>query len=67
MVNGTLDSMSREEVKQAVREAGGDWVSSVSKNTDFVVVGENPGSKAEKAKTLGVRIISETDFLKLLK
>jgi len=67
VVTGTLDSMSRDEAKAAVRAAGGDWVSSVSKNTDYVVVGAEPGSKAEKAKTLGVKILSEKEFLKLIK
>ncbi|HYC79777.1 MAG TPA: NAD-dependent DNA ligase LigA [Candidatus Binatia bacterium] len=66
VVTGTLDTMSREEAKEAVREAGGDWVSSVSKNTDYVVVGANPGSKYDKAQTLGVKILEEKDFLKLL-
>ena len=51
---------------EAVREAGGDWVSSVSKNTDYVVVGENPGSKATKAESLGVKTLNEKEFLKLL-
>ena len=67
VVTGTLSSMSREEVKAAIRKAGGDWASSVSKNTDFVLVGENPGSKAAKAEELGVKIISEQEFKKLLK
>lgn len=67
VVTGTLGSMSREEAKAAVRKAGGDWVSSVSKNTDYVVVGENPGSKAEKASLLGVKILSEKQFLNLIK
>ncbi len=66
VVTGALDSLSREEAKEAVREAGGDWVSSVSKNTDFVVVGANPGSKYDKAQKLGVKILEEKDFLKLL-
>jgi len=66
VVTGTLKDMSREEAKAAVRAAGGDWVSSVSKNTDYVVVGENPGSKAEKAKTLGIKILSEAEFLKMI-
>ncbi len=66
LVTGTLESLSREEAKAAVREAGGDWTSSVSKNTDYVVVGENPGSKEEKAKKLGVKILNESQFLKLL-
>ncbi len=67
LVTGTLESLSREEAKAAVREAGGDWVSSVSKNTDYVVVGENPGSKEDKAKKLGVKLLDEKQFLKLLK
>jgi DNA ligase (NAD+) len=66
VVTGSLEKMSREEAKEAVREAGGDWASSVSKNTDFVVVGENPGSKYNKAKQLGVKTIDEKDFFKLL-
>ncbi|MBX4187904.1 MAG: NAD-dependent DNA ligase LigA [Candidatus Doudnabacteria bacterium] len=66
VVTGTLDTMSREEAKEAVREAGGDWVGSVSKNTDYVVVGANPGSKHDKAQTLGLKILEEKDFLKLL-
>jgi DNA ligase (NAD+) len=67
VVTGSLDSMSRDEAKEAVRQAGGDWVSSVSKNTDYVVVGDSPGSKADKAEKLGVKIIDEKEFLKLLK
>jgi DNA ligase (NAD+) len=66
VVTGTLESMAREEAKEAVREAGGDWVSSVSKNTDYVVVGANPGSKAAKAEQLGIKILDEEGFLKLL-
>jgi DNA ligase (NAD+) len=67
VVTGSLDSMSRDEAKEAVREAGGDWVSSVSKNTDYLVVGDSPGSKLDKAQKLGVKIIEEKEFLKLLK
>ena len=66
IVTGTLESMSREEAKAAVRNAGGDWAVSVSKNTDFVVVGSGPGSKKEKAEKLGVKILNEKEFLKLL-
>ncbi|MBX4187476.1 MAG: NAD-dependent DNA ligase LigA, partial [Candidatus Doudnabacteria bacterium] len=66
VVTGSLDTMSREEAKQAVREAGGDWGSSVSKNTDYVVVGDSPGTKADKAEKLGLNIIDEKEFLKLL-
>lgn len=66
VVTGTLQKLSREEAKEAIRKAGGDWVSSVSKNTDYVVVGDNPGSKFTKAQKLGVKTIDEKEFLKLL-
>ncbi len=66
IVTGTLESMSREEAKAAVRNAGGDWVSNVSKNTDFLVIGSEPGSKKEKAEKLGVKILNEKNFLELL-
>jgi len=66
VVTGTLESMSRDEAKAAIRRAGGDWVSSVSKNTDYVVAGSEPGSKYEKAKKLGVKILDEREFLKLI-
>ena len=67
VVTGTLESLSRDEAKEKIRDAGGDWVSAVSKNTDYVVVGENPGSKAAKARELGVKIITEKELLELLK
>jgi DNA ligase (NAD+) len=66
VVTGTLGSMSRQDAKKAIRSAGADWVGSVSKNTDYVVAGSEPGSKLEKAEKLGVAILGETEFLKLL-
>jgi len=66
VVTGSLTNFSREEAKEAIRKASGKWVSSVSKQTDLVVVGEDPGSKAVKAKQLGVRILDEAGFRKLL-
>ncbi len=67
VVTGTLSSMSREEVEAKVREMGGKASGSVSVKTDFVIVGANPGSKYNTAKKLGVKIISEEEFLKLVK
>jgi len=63
---GTLESMTREEAQEKVRELGGNVSSSVSKETDFVVAGEEPGSKYDKAKKLGVKIINEKEFLSML-
>jgi len=63
---GGLSSLSREEAFNIVKSNGGKVSTSVSKNTDFVVVGENPGSKYEKAKKLGVTILTEEEFSKLI-
>ena len=67
VLTGELASLTREQAKQAVREHGGNVASSVSKNTSLVVVGANPGSKYDKAKALGIKIIGEEEFLKLIK
>jgi DNA ligase (NAD+) len=64
---GALKTMSREEAESKVESMGGRASSSVSKKTNFVVVGEDPGSKYEKARALGVKIITEDEFLKMLK
>lgn len=66
VITGTLETHSREEAQDLVRQNGGNVAGSVSKKTDFVVVGENPGSKAEKAKKLGVKTLSEKEFLSML-
>ena len=63
---GALSSMTREEAEETVRRLGGKATSSVSRKTDYVVVGENPGSKYNKALQLGVKILSEQEFLKLI-
>ncbi len=64
---GTLESLSREEAKEMVRTRGGEVSESVSKKTTYVVVGADPGSKAEKARTLGVQVLDERAFLKLVR
>lgn len=63
---GALKTMSREEAESKVESSGGQASSSVSKKTAFVVVGEEPGSKYEKAKALGVKTVTEGEFLKML-
>ena len=66
VLTGTLQSLAREEAERRIRELGGDPSGSVSQKTDFLVAGESAGSKYEKAKTLGVKILKEEDFLKML-
>ena len=66
VITGGLDAMSRAEAEQAAAEAGAKVASTVSKKTDFVVVGENPGSKFERAQQLGVETIDEKEFLNRL-
>ena len=64
---GEMKSMTREEAQAITRRLGGHPSSSVSKNTDYLVAGTEPGSKYEKAKQLGVKIIGEREFLELIK
>ncbi|HPA99300.1 MAG TPA: NAD-dependent DNA ligase LigA [Candidatus Marinimicrobia bacterium] len=63
---GTLTNFTREEAQALVEKYGGKSASSVSKKTDYVVVGENAGSKAETARQLGVKILNEAEFLELI-
>lgn len=65
VLTGTLPSMTREEASAQIDSLGGRVTGSVSKNTDYLLAGESAGSKLEKAKTLGVRILSEAEFRKL--
>ncbi len=58
--------MERREAKARIEALGGRVVSSVSKKTDLVVVGERPGSKHSRAEELGIRIVDENEFLKML-
>ena len=64
---GELKDFSRIEAQQKARDLGADVSSAVSKNTDFVIAGENPGSKYDKAKKLGVKIINEKEFVRMVK
>lgn len=66
VLTGELKNFTRDVVKDMIRKAGGDVSSSVSKKTDYVVVGENPGSKYDKAVELGVNVIGEEEFRRLL-
>ena len=64
---GELNSMTREEAKEKVRKLNGEVSESISRKTDYLVVGENPGSKLEKAQKRGIKIINEKEFLDLIK
>lgn len=66
VLTGTLSTMAREDAKKKIIELGGNISSSVSQNTSYVVAGDKPGSKYDEAKKIGVKIISENDFLKML-
>ncbi|MBI2669713.1 MAG: NAD-dependent DNA ligase LigA [Candidatus Yanofskybacteria bacterium] len=63
---GSFDTLSREQAEELVRENGGDASSSISKKTNYVVAGTEPGSKYDKAKKLGVKILSEKEFLNMV-
>jgi DNA ligase (NAD+) len=65
VLTGTLNSLSRDEAGELIRKAGGTVTGSVSKKTDFVIAGEEAGSKLDKAKELGVRVLDEKEFLKM--
>ena len=67
VLTGTLENMSRDLAKEKIRSLGGDISESVSKLTDYVVSGKEPGSKFDKAKKLGVKILSEKEFLEMIK
>lgn len=67
VLTGTLSALSRDEAKEKIRALGGRVQGGVSAKTDYVVCGENPGSKYDKAKKLGIAILEEKEFLKMLK
>jgi DNA ligase (NAD+) len=66
VITGTLDAMPRNEAKRRLQALGAKVSGSVSRNTDYLVAGANPGSKRSKAEQLGVSILDEDDFLKLI-
>ena len=66
VLTGTLNSMSREEAKQTLHSLGAKVSSSVSKNTDFLIIGDQPGSKAKKAKELNIPIVSEEEWIGII-
>jgi DNA ligase (NAD+) len=66
VLTGTLPTLKRDEAKDLIVKAGGKVTGSVSAKTDYVVVGEDAGSKLEKAQILGVKLISEAELLELL-
>ncbi|MBI3956432.1 MAG: NAD-dependent DNA ligase LigA [Candidatus Kerfeldbacteria bacterium] len=66
VVTGTLDTLTRDEAHDKIRANGGNVSSSVSKKTDYIVAGAEPGSKLAKAEKLGVKILSEEEFVKMM-
>ena len=66
VLTGTLPTLSREQAEDLIKSHGGKISGSVSKKTGYVLMGDSPGSKADKARELGVKIISEADLLALV-
>jgi len=66
VITGTLPSLSRQEATELIRAHGGRVTSSVSRNTSYLVVGENPGSKLDKARKLGVPTLDEEGLRRLI-
>ena len=67
VLTGTLENLTRNQATEIIEKNGGQVSSSVSKNTSYVLAGESAGSKLEKAKNLGITILSEQEFMKMLK
>jgi DNA ligase (NAD+) len=67
VLTGTLPTLGRDEASAMIRQAGGKVASSVSRNTDYLLAGDSAGSKLDKARELGVAIMDEAAFLKLVR
>jgi DNA ligase (NAD+) len=67
VLTGTLQNMTRNQAGDIIKLHGGQTSSSVSKNTSYVLAGENAGSKLDKAQALGITILTEDDFLEMIK
>jgi DNA ligase (NAD+) len=67
VITGTLNGYTRKEIEDVIKDVGGKVSSTVSNKTDFLVVGELPGSKLEKAKELGVNILNKEEFENLIR
>ena len=67
VLTGTLPTYSRQEAQEIIEGFGGKASSSVSKKTTYVVAGENAGSKLKKANDLGITVLTEEDFLEMIK
>ncbi len=66
VVTGSLENYTRQQAEQAIKEAGGKATGSVSRKTDFVLAGKDPGSKLDKARALGIEVIDEKRFMQML-
>ena len=66
VLTGVLDSLTRDEARKTIEDKGGRVSSSVSKKTDFIVVGKDPGSKYDNAVKLGVKTLNEDDFKEMI-
>ena len=66
VITGTLNEFSRDKAQEILKSLGAKTPSSVSRNTDYVIAGENPGSKLDKAKSLGITVLSEEEFKKMV-
>ncbi|MCH7988854.1 MAG: NAD-dependent DNA ligase LigA, partial [Planctomycetes bacterium] len=66
VVTGTLTHFTRDGIKEKIHQLGGKAAGSVSKKTDYLVIGEKPGSKLTKAEQLGITVLTEEEFLKMI-